>query len=222
MTYITARRAMVDTQIRPNGVRDPQIIEAFLTVSREAFVPDRLKPVAYSDDALAIWPFSSDRPIRALLAPMMLAKFLEHAALRRTDLVLDIGGLTGYSAAIAGRLCKRVFALEANPEIAKAAEAALASAAAENVTTVSGPLTEGWAANAPYDVILLNGCSSTEPRFLFDQLAEGGRLVCVVGQITHGQATLFTKTQKLVTGRPIFDAGIETLPGYERKPQFVF
>ena len=74
----------------------------------------------------------------------------------------------------------------------------------------------------PYDFILLNGSVAEEPKELFGQLAEGGRLVAIIRRGWLGHAYLYTKSSGAVSGRPIFDAAAETLPGFEKHPYFVF
>ena len=74
----------------------------------------------------------------------------------------------------------------------------------------------------PYDLIILNGFAPTEPRILFGQLAEGGRLLCLIGGRWHGHAHIFAKTAGVVSGRAIFDASGDVLPGFEDQPHFVF
>src|SRR6516164_9516570 len=98
MDFQAARLAMVESQIRPNGVRDPLILNAFAGLPRELFVPEQSRRLAYVDEALIAVPASAGSPARYLLSPMMLARMLQTAAPAPGDRVLDIGGATGYSA----------------------------------------------------------------------------------------------------------------------------
>ncbi len=123
MDFQAARLAMVESQIRPNGVRDPLILNAFATVPREAFVPNDQKALAYMDDAALAVPAAGESPARYLLPPMVLAKLLQSASLSQSDQVLDIGGATGYSAAILAQICSNVAALEASEDLADIDEA---------------------------------------------------------------------------------------------------
>src|SRR5208337_3617237 len=118
MKFEAARLAMVESQLRPNGVRDPLILKAFATLPRECFVPEHQKALAYMDEALPVVPASAGSPARVLLAPMVLARMLQFAAPSSKDHVLDIGGATGYSAAILAQLCGKVDALETNDKLA--------------------------------------------------------------------------------------------------------
>jgi protein-L-isoaspartate(D-aspartate) O-methyltransferase len=222
MDFQTARLAMVESQIRPNAVRDPLILNAFATLPREAFVPESQKALAYMDEAVPVLPAAEGSPPRYLLPSMVLAKLLQGAAVSPSDHALDIGGATGYSAAVLAQICRKVEALETSEALAGAMKQNLKAANAEQVSVHHGPLNRGVDASKPYDLILLNGSVAEEPKELFDQLAEGGRLVTIMRRGWQGYAVLFTKSSGAVSGRPIFDAAAEYLPGFEKHPDFVF
>ena len=119
MNYEAARLAMVESQIRPYGVRDARILEAFASLPRELFVGEDQKPLAYCDEAIPVAiATAGGSKERRLLPPMVLARMLQHAAPRPSDRALDIGGVTGYSAAILSRLCGEVHALETDEGLA--------------------------------------------------------------------------------------------------------
>src|SRR5690606_31997186 len=108
---------------------------------------------------------------------------------------LDVGCGTGYGSAILARLAQSVVALESDSHLAEQASSALAELDCSNVEVVTGLLSDGHVARAPYDVILINGSVEEVPQTLFDQLAEGGRLVAVEGRGNAGTARLFIKTE---------------------------
>jgi protein-L-isoaspartate(D-aspartate) O-methyltransferase len=206
---------MVDGQIRTYDVTDPAVLSAMLAVPRERFVPADRAAVAYLD---------TDVPVgrgRRLLKPMVLARLLQAAAIRPEERVLDLGCGTGYAAAVLARMGAQVVALEQDPGLAAEARRALADAS--EVTVVEGPLTAGWPALGPYDVILLNGAAEVIPPALLGQLAGNGRLVGIVGEPPACQATLFMASQGGAgSGRPIFDAVAGQLPGFTRPAAFAF
>ena len=222
MDFQAARLAMVESQIRPNGVRDPLILNAFATLPREAFVPEAQKALAYMDEPVVAVPAMEGSPARYLLQPMVLAKLLQGAAIAQSDHALDIGGATGYSAAVLAQICRKVEALEASESLAETMRQSLAAANVANVSVHHGPLNQGLYDSKPYDFILLNGSVAEEPKELFAQLAEGGRLVAIIRRDWLGHAYLYTKSSGAVSGRPIFDAGAEYLPGFEKHSHFVF
>jgi protein-L-isoaspartate(D-aspartate) O-methyltransferase len=222
MKFETARLAMVESQLRPNGIRDPLILNAFATLPRESFVQDRQKALAYRDEAVPALAAGPGSPARYLLSPMVLARLLQQAAPSPKDHALDIGGATGYSAAILAQLCGKVDALETADDSAAQMRQCLQKAGIDGVTVHAGPLNEGLVARKPFDLILVNGGVASEPKALLDQLAEGGRLVAIIRKGWFGQAYLFSKNEGAISGRAVFDAGAEILPGFEAKPEFVF
>lgn len=216
------RVKMVDGQVRTTDVTDAAVLEAMLTVPREEFVGAKRRELAYIDDHIELAPAQAGQPARYLMQPSPFAKLLQLAEIRRTDFVLDVGCGTGYSSAVLSRLASSVVALESDPALAETAAATLSKLGYDNVAVVQGTLPEGYKAEAPYDVIFLEGSVDSLPQALFDQLKEGGRLIAVQGQGNAGVARLFLKTTGIVTGRGAFNAAIRPLPGFEHVNEFEF
>ena len=215
--YQSARLNMVESQIRPNKVTDPAIIEALLAIPRERFVPAALRGIAYVD---------ADVPLgggRYLMEPMVFGRLLQFAAIGRDDVVLDVGCGSGYASAVMAQLAGRVVALEEDPVQAQGAAARFAELAISNVVPAEGALTAGWLELAPYDVILFNGAVAAIPPAIAGQLAKGGRLVAVVhAEPGMGKAVLMTRVEGVYAQRIVFDAGTPMLPGFAARPGFVF
>lgn len=223
-----ARENMVKSQIRTNDVHDPRLLKAFYTVPREVFVPASQRSLSYIDDNIQVVPADGRRPARYLLAPMVLAKLIELASPTASDLVLDVGCTTGYSTAILAHLAESVVALECDEELVSTATENLAQLSIDNAAVVQGALEEGYPAEGPYDVILLNGCVEEVPEALLSLLSEGGRLVAVICpeglayDEATGMAWLYRKSNGSVNGAPMFTAGAPLLPGFEREVGFAF
>ena len=210
--FAAARRHMVDSQVRTNDVTDLRVLSALDEVPRERFLPPSAAALAYLD---------LDVPIgnsRRLLKPMVLAKLLQAAGLHAGDRVLDVGSGTGYSAAVIARIASQVVALEQETALSRIGSGALPS----NVRVVSGPLTNGWVQEAPYDAIVVEGSTEVVPQTLCQQLKDGGRLVCVLGSRPSSKGMLYRRSGDEVGGRPIFDAWAAVLPGFAKKPVFAF
>jgi protein-L-isoaspartate(D-aspartate) O-methyltransferase len=120
------------------------------------------------------------------------------------------------------RLARHVVGLEQDATLARHARENLAAVGAANAEVVEGTLTEGWSAGAPFDVILINGTAEVVPDGLLRQLAEGGRLLAVVGRAPASKASLYLESSGQVSHLPIFDAAAPALPGFAQPPAFVF
>ncbi|BCW89339.1 Protein-L-isoaspartate O-methyltransferase [Alphaproteobacteria bacterium SO-S41] len=213
--YAAARANMVDCQIRTADVTDPELIAAIRIVPRELFVPKGRESLAYMGEAI-------DAGGRLLLDPRTFAKLAQLADPKPGDSVLDIGGGTGYSAAVLAHLTGTVVALEEDAALSQKAVEILAQTGAANVKAVTGKLAEGHAADAPYDVIFLNGSVPGRPDKLLAQLKPGGRLVGIVTDSGIGKAHIFVKASSGTSSRIAFDSSAAPLPGFAAAPSFVF
>jgi protein-L-isoaspartate(D-aspartate) O-methyltransferase len=214
--YRAAREAMVDSQVRPSDVTRYPIIQAMLTVPREVFVPEALKPVAYFGEHVPL------APGRVLLDPRVFAKMLDALNPGPADLVLDVGSGLGYSAAVLGRMAEAVIALEEDPDLAAASEDLLSAQGAENVLVEQQVLAAGAPQHGPFDAIIVEGAIETLPPALADQLKPGGRIAALFSDGLSGQARLGTATAGGIAWRRIFDATAPVLPGFAAAKAFEF
>ena len=191
--FSTARQKMVDGQVRASDVTDSRIIDAMLEVPRETFVPENKRALAYLDLDLDVSEGAAAK--RYLIKPAVLAKMLQAAAIKATDRVLVVGCATGYAAAVIAKFAGQVTAAES---------------------------AEGDPANAPFDVIVLNGATEIIPEQLYGQLRNGGRLVGVFAMSRPPRATIVTRSHGDFGDRALFDAAAPVLSGMERPPAFVF
>lgn len=220
--FTLARARMIESQVRTEDVSDLAVITAMAEIPREAFVPAKAADLAYIDRSVPIKEATATAPGRFLMRPAGFAKLLQLAEISDTDKVLDVGAGTGYSSAVLARLAKSVVALESDEELARIASARLTEIGITNASLVRGPFESGYASEAPFDLIFLEGSVELVPQALFDQLGEGGRLVAVVGSGGSAIATLYTKTEGDIGGRPAFNVPARPLPGFERPKSFVF
>jgi protein-L-isoaspartate(D-aspartate) O-methyltransferase len=218
--FTTARQNMVDCQVRPSDVTDIRIIDAMLALPREAFVPPTQCKLAYLDLDLDVSDGGSAR--RYLIKPVVTAKMLQAADIGDTDHVLVAGCATGYTAALVAKLAGRVTATETVPALAAKAKDVLAQLGLGNVTVLAADAAAGDPANAPYDVIVLDGATEITPEHLYQQLRDGGRLVGVFAQTKPPRAMIVTRSHGDFGNRALFDASVPVLPGLERVPAFVF
>jgi protein-L-isoaspartate(D-aspartate) O-methyltransferase len=207
--FAAAREAMVECQLRPQGVTDPAVVEAMGSVRREKFLPSHTRPLAYVDRAVAMGEG------RFLPAPAVLGKLLTQMAPEPGRRALVIGGGTGYSAAVLAAMGLEATAVESDSALAAAARD-------QGVHVIEAPLEAGHPKDAPFDQILIDGAVEYIPDAIIDQLADGGRL---------GAAIVDRGVTRLVVGRKaggafgyfsIGDAGVPALPGFSRPKSFTF
>lgn len=215
------RKNMVESQIRPNDVTDRRILNAMLAVPREAFVPTALRPLAYMDEALTLAKAGAGNAGRGMAAPRALAKLLQLAEISAGDVVLDIGAMTGYSAAVIARLAQTVVALESDPGMAETASKTLEQLGVDNSVVVTGDLEVGYPAEGPYDAIVIEGSVGQVPPALLDQLKDGGRLVAIE-QGLPSHAVVWRRAGRGFDRRQAVEVAAPAVPGFEKKKEFVF
>lgn len=207
--FAAAREAMIESQLRPQGVTDPAVLGAMALVQRENFLPSHTRPLAYVDRGVAIGEG------RFLAAPAVLGQLLTQMKPQPGQSALVVGAGTGYSAMVLAAMDLQVVALESNADLA-------AVAREQGLEVIQGPLEAGLQKTAPYDQILIDGAVETIPDVIIEQLAEGGRL---------GTAIVDRGITRLVVGRKVGgafgtlsfgDAGVPALPGFSRPKAFTF
>ena len=206
-----ARRAMIDSQLRPEGVVDPAVINAIGSVPREKFVPAGARALAYGDRPV---PLGNGR---ALPPPAVTGRLLSELEPRRGERALVVGAASGYSAALLEALGLEVTALESDPALV-----ALAKAASPKIAVVEGDLIAGYPAGAPYDIILIDGAVEHIPPELTAQLVEGGRIGTILSDRGIGRLAVGRYVGGHVGLRTIADADMALLPGFERPRAFTF
>ena len=214
-----ARFNMIEQQIRPWEVLDPQVLALLSTVRREDFVPLAHKALAFVDMEIPLGTL----PHQVMLAPRVQARLLQDLAVQKTDKVLDIGTGSGFMAALLAHQAASVLSLEIDPALAAQAQANLQKAGVTNavVRTVDG--SQGAPADGPFDVIALSGSVAEVPAALLQQLAVGGRLVAIVGEEPMMRATLITRTSdnNWTTTEP-WDCNAPRLSGFPEPSRFQF
>lgn len=216
MTDYTSRRTMmVDTQIRPSDVTKFPIIDAMLSVPREAFVPDHLREAAYVGENLALGAG------RVMLEPRTLAKMLDALDVQPNYVALDIGCGLGYSTAILARMCDFVVGVEDDESRAEEAQSILSRQGFDNAAVMAGPLAEGSAKSGPYDIIVVQGAVEDVPEALIVQLREGGRIACVFAEGSLGVVRIGHKIDGAMNWRFSFNASAPVLSGFEKPAAFV-
>jgi protein-L-isoaspartate(D-aspartate) O-methyltransferase len=210
------RLQMVNGQLRTGDVVDKEVLAAFLETPRERFVTPALAPLAYLDRETP----ARGAKRRRLLRPLTLARMLQAAAVTAGDRALDVGGGSGYGAALLDFLGARVVAIESEPGAVAAARELLAGR--DRVTIIEGSLEAGAPDRGPFDVIVIEGAFRIQPDALLSQLADGGRLVGVDAVMGASQAALYERKGRAMSRRALFEAGADTLDGFQPAAGFAF
>jgi len=211
MDFEKARYFLVEQQIRPWHVSDPDILERFMQVKRENFVADAYKQLAFADVALPIAGAAS------MLEPKLEGRLLQAAQIKREDRVLIVGAGSGYLMALASGLCHHVYGIEIDAAVFDIAAKNLAANKVRNTTLRHGDGLAGLPESAPFDVIILTGSVPAIPAALKDQLAPGGRMVATVGEQPTMQVMLISAEAET----PVFEYVLPRLLN-AAKPVFAF
>lgn len=222
MNFEAARIKMVENQIRTTDVTSHPVISAFLSVPREAFLPQEKKALAYIDEDIPVSPAADDKPARFMMEPSPLAKLVQLLEVKKNDVVLVVGSGEGYSTAILSLLANSVVAVESDENLASESSQHLADLGYDNAAVVTGNIEEGYAPEAPYDAIFVNGAIEFVPQALLDQLRDGGRLVAVEGYGNAARARLYWRERDVCSYISSFNAAIRPLPGFTKAKEFEF
>ena len=206
-----ARRAMIESQLRPEGVVDAAVVNAIAGLPREEFVPPAASALAYGDRPV---PLGNGR---VLAPPAVTGRLLSELEPRRGERALVVGAASGYSAALLEALGLEVTALESD-----AALASIAKSAAPGMRVMEGHLAAGYPGAAPYDIILIDGAVEHIPPEITAQLVEGGRIGAVLSDRGVGRLAVGRNAGGRVGFRTIADADLALLPGFERPRAFTF
>ena len=170
------------TRLREHyGIRDPRVLEAMRSVPRHFFVPEALQSRAYGDHAL---PISANQTISQ---PFIVARMTELLELDGNTRVLEIGAGSGYQTAVLAFTAAQVYSIERIGDLVREAQARIRQLEIYNATVKCFDGTLGWAANAPYDAILVAAGGPVVPEPLAVQLKIGGRLIVPVGPARDAQ-----------------------------------
>lgn len=215
------RETMVERQIRTFDVTDAGVLAGMKATPREFFVDQNLVTLAYSDACLTVTGVSP----RELTAPLILARLLKEARIRAGERVLVVAGASGYAATLIAGLAGSVVSLDSDEKLTEMAQANFAALGLANAKAVTGPLEQGAPAEAPFDLIVVDGVSQGNFKSLLKQLRADGRLVGIVADqpgARGGTATLVQRAGDNVSARGLFDASAGGLPAFGKPVSFVF
>ncbi|WP_375204036.1 protein-L-isoaspartate O-methyltransferase family protein [Hyphococcus sp.] len=217
MDFKTARRRMVESQVRTNDVTDLRLQAALETIPREMFLPSDLREQAYVEREL---PYA---PGRSMLTARDFAKLVAAADPRPGDLCLDAVAGTGYSTAVLAGLVDMVVAVESDEALAAAAQENLTQLDVANAAVIIGDSLKGAPDQGPFDLILVDGVIEIRPDALLAQLKDGGRLAAIERREGVSRGVVYRRSGDAFAAKEKFDAMAKTvLPGFAAAKSFVF
>jgi len=216
----TMNKNMIDGQLKPMGINNPIILEAFENVPREIFIDKEKSSLSYHEGNILV------KNNRWLLSSMVIARLINCVNISNEDIILEIGACSGYATAILEKLCSLVVGLEADGELRDIANKALTKIEANSAIIVDGDHKEGNLKSAPYDKIFIFGAVPSVPDTLFKQLSENGALITVVKNHNNikscGKAVVFKKNKDIISSSNIFDVEVPFMEGFSKKEGFNF
>jgi protein-L-isoaspartate(D-aspartate) O-methyltransferase len=207
--FARARARMVERQLRRRGIGDERVLAAMEAVPREEFVPGSVRDRAYADSALSI---GAEQTISQ---PWIVAAICQAMELSGSELVLEVGTGSGYSAAILSRLAGHVVSVERHRALSDGAARVLRSLEVTNVELVVGDGSLGAPDRAPFDAIAVHATAPAAPPALLDQLAEGGRLVVPIAEREADRLTVLRRHGGEIAGETIGPCRFVPLIGEE-------
>ena len=217
LNFETARKQMVESQLRTWEVYDPQVLDLMQRAPREDFVPAAYRNLAYADLNI---PLSQGQ---VMMLPKMEARLLQALDVQPTDKILEVGTGSGYLTWLLANLGRQVISVEIDPTLSAQAEKSLAAHGIKNATLEVGDAARGWDKHAPYDVILITGSLPLFPAACQNSLAVGGRLVAVVGASPAMDVWLVRRTaENSYTRETLFETDLPPLTNAPAAAGFVF
>ena len=212
-----ARFNMIEQQIRPWNVLDMGVLELLTVVRREKFLPENQQSLAFMDTELPLADGS------LMLSPKIEARIVQEVAVKKHESALVVGAGTGYLPALLAFHARHVTCVESSSPVFSAAQQALHREGVANVSVTLGDASKGWAAEAPYDVIVLTGSVQILPEELKQQLKIGGRLFIIVGAAPVMTAYLYTRlSESEFDVKSLFDTSVASIPNAAPVSAFSF
>lgn len=216
--YDTARKNMILGQLVPQQITNQRVLDAMADVPRERFLSERKRTLAYADEAICL------KGRRFMCEPLILARLLQAANVQSTDFVLNLQCATGYTSLLLSRLAQAVVAVEDDSEMNAIAQDILIEMKTDNVGLFSAPAKDGFSAQAPYDLIFIDGIVPFVPENLFAQMADSARMICVVAEPPSliGRALKICKTDGKIRREWLFNFLLNPFCQTQNDKKFVF
>ena len=208
--------AMVLGQIKPLSNISQNILQALYDIDRKDYTPIELRDFSYIEKNIHIGKN------RYLLKPAITAKLLSALEVAVTETILIISSTTGYSAALASKIAETVICIEQDSDLLDFSEKIAIENSMNNIVFIKNELNKGYRDQGPYTCILIEGAIEEEPKFILEQLAEGGRLVTILNNNENGSAIKYTKINGQITSQFLFSMDAPVLESFKKSKKFNF
>ena len=185
-----ARFNMIEQQVRPWDVLDPQVLDTMNAVPRELFVPERYRSLAFADTSI---PLGHDE---VMMAPKLEGRLLQALAITPTDRILEIGTGCGYLTACLARLGQHVTSYDIHEDFTATAGEVLQAQSIDNVTLITADAASGIDSEERFDAIAVTGSIPALQQQFYSNLAIGGRLFVITGELPIMEACLITRVDE--------------------------
>lgn len=217
MNIDNARFNMIEQQIRPWEVLDPEVLSLLSVVKRELYVPSVYRDLAFADLEL---PLPGGQK---MLAPRVEARMLQALAVKKHESILEIGAGSGYMAALLAHRGQHVVTVDIDPALVQFAADNLRDNGVSNAEVVLADAARGLPEKGPYDVICVSGGLPVVPQELLEQLKVGGRLAAFVGSRPVMKAQIITRIDdKQFRVADVFETYVDHLVNAMEPSRFKF
>lgn len=167
------REVMIENQLRPNKITNNDVLQVFMSTSKEKFISEDKINICYSDQDISI------KDQRGYLKNLHLAQILHYAEIKNNEKVLHIGGLTGYLSVLIAKLCNKIYVTDNDQEFVENIINNFKNNEVTNGKVIKEEFSEGLKGEEPYDLIIIDCPQYNFNLDLLSQVNVGGRIIYI-------------------------------------------
>ena len=167
------REVMIENQLRPNKITNNDVLQVFMSTSKEKFISEDKINICYSDQDISI------KDQRGYLKNLHLAQILHFAEIKNNEKVLHIGGLTGYLSVLIAKLCNKIYVTDNDQEFVENIINNFKNNEVTNGKVIKEEFSEGLKGEEPYDLIIIDCPQYNFNLDLLSQVNVGGRIIYI-------------------------------------------
>ena len=164
---------MIENQLRPNKITNNDVLQVFMSTSKEKFISEDKKNICYSDQDISI------KDQRGYLKNLHLAQILHYAEIKNNEKVLHIGGLTGYLSVLIAKLCNKIYVTDNDQVFVENIIKNFKNNELTNGKVIKEEFSEGLKGEEPFDLIVIDCPQYNFNLDLLSQVNVGGRIIYI-------------------------------------------